>query len=668
MSEEIIESQLVKPAVSPRELYFKYVRYLPWGIISISVMLLAAFIKLRYSTPIYSISCRLLVTNQAPYGNNEKFDDIFMMQRSDKLMDEIEVIKSRSIASRVVRSLDLQKQIYNKGKIRSSVIHPKSAPFDFEIMSIADSSAGFSVLVNFLGNEQYRLNESPTRYYFNQIVDIGSAKFRITKSNIGWSSFTSNQFGVSWQPLEKVAATLAGNIGVSRVNDFTNVLAISYQTENVKLGADIVNQYMLEYQQGSLEDKRQIAAQTLQFIDAQLDTVFNNLRGVERNLLNYRERNRVIDPRTQSELFFNELSESSKELVQHGVSLKMIDMLTNHLARKENQYRMVPSMSMPGIDEPVMLTQVTEYNKLLLERETALKNTLPNNPRILNMETAIERLRTDMMQSLANIRRIHELSLDEINMKNRKADKFITSIPSKEKQQLEITRQQNILQELYTYLLQKKLETAIASASTISNIKVVEPALPQGKMVSPNRRALYLIAIVIGIIIPAGIVFLKELLNDKIKSRHEVEQLTSAPILGEIGHAEGERTLVVTRNSRKFLAEQFRIIRSNLQYILPKIEKPVLLVTSSFSGEGKSFISTNLGSVLALSGKKTIILEFDIRKPKIMKGLGLQERKGITNFIVGGIELQDLIHAVPGVENLYVIPCGPVPPNRPKCC
>ena len=162
---------------------------------------------------------------------------------------------------------------------------------------------------------------------------------------------------------------------------------------------------------------------------------------------------------------------------------------------------------------------------------------------------------------------------------------------------------------------------------------------------------------------PTGIVALKEILNDKVKSKADIQNGTETPILGEIGHAKDSSTLIVTHNNRKFLAEQFRIIRSNVQYIFPKVEKPVIHITSSFSGEGKSFISTNLGAVLALSGRRTVILEFDIRKPKIMKGLGLKERKGITNYIVGNVTLDEIIYPVPEVENLFVIPCGPVPPN-----
>ncbi|RYG02269.1 MAG: polysaccharide biosynthesis tyrosine autokinase [Chitinophagaceae bacterium] len=235
-------------------------------------------------------------------------------------------------------------------------------------------------------------------------------------------------------------------------------------------------------------------------------------------------------------------------------------------------------------------------------------------------------------------------------------------MPAKEKKLLDVTRQQNILQELYSFLLQKKLETAIGSASTISNIKVVDPAIPGGQ-VSPKPSSLYIIALMIGLAIPAAIVALREILNDKVKSKADITNNTNAPVLGEIGHAEDSTTLVVTKNNRKFLAEQFRIIRSNLQYILPKVDKPVIHVTSSFSGEGKSFISTNLGAVLALSGKRTVILEFDIRKPKIMAGLGLKERTGITNYIVGNADLEDIIYQVPDIDDLYVIPCGPIPPN-----
>lgn len=663
MSEEIKENQIRKTGISPREMIYRYLRYIPWVAISVSLALVGAYVKLRYSTPIYNVAGKLLVSSQTPYGGGggDKFDDIFMMQRVDKLNDEIEIIKSRFIAGRVVSSLGLQKQIYNKGKIRSTVVYPKDVPFNFEILSLADSLSGFSILISLQGTNEFLLNEQPQKHFFNEIIKLNNVEFKITSNGKGRESFASNDFVVSWHSTESVAAVLSGGINVNRVNDYANVLLLSYTNENTRLGVDIVNQYMREYQQASLEDKREIAAKTLTFIDDQLKAVFRDLGGVEQNLKNYREKSRVINPEQQSQLFFNELSETQRLLSEQEIKVKVIDYLINYLSNDNNQFKIIPSML--GIEEPSLLQQVTEFNRLQLERETILKNVAPNNPRLLTMEGTIVKLRSDMLENLKNVRQTYLLSLDAIKNKNREADRLINSIPSKEKQLLEVTRQQSILQELYQYLLQKKLETAIASASTISNIKVIEPAIASGIPVSPNRKGLYTIAIIIGIVIPTGIIFLKEYLNDKVKGKQEIQQITQTPILGEIGHAEDSNTLVVTRNSRRFLAEQFRIIRSNLQYILPKVQKPVLLVTSSFSGEGKSFISTNLGAVLALSGKRTVILEFDIRKPKIMKGLGLHERKGITNYIVGSISLQEVIHPVPDVENLFVVPCGPVPPN-----
>jgi tyrosine-protein kinase Etk/Wzc len=660
MQEETQAKHRLKSVITPRELIYKYIRYLPWVFISVALMLVGAFVKLRYSTPIYNVYGKLLVTTQSTSGGPGKFDDIFMIQGNVKINDEIEIIRSRAIASRVINSLRLNTAIYNKGKIRSSIVHPNDAPFRIQVLSM-DSTQGFSLAVTLESDTQFLLNEQPQKHFFNEVISLPQVSFRLIGTNRDRLTFGSNQFIISWQPVEYMAAGLSASISVSPATDVTNVLLLAYQTENTRLGVDIVNQYMYEYQQASLEDKRQIAANTLQFIDDQLDTVRYELGGVERNLLNYRQKNRVFNSQAQAGLSFGQLSETNTQLTEQGVRLKVTDYLINYLSDKQNAYRIVPSSL--GTNEPALLAQITEFNRLQLERETAVKTIPSGNQIIQNLETSIEKLRTDMVENLKNVRQTHIMTLSELNKKNQEADQLISTTPTKEKQLLEVTRQQNILQELYSYLLQKKLETAIASASTISNIKVVESAMASGAPISPNRKGLYLMALIIGLGLPVGIVFLKEYLNDKVKSKADIQQVTDVPVLGEIGHAEKAQTLVVTSNNRQFLAEQFRIVRSNLQYILPKIEKPVILVTSSFSGEGKSFISTNLGAVLALSCKQTVILEFDIRKPKIMKGLGLQERKGITNYIVGNVELKEIIYPVPHLENLFVIPCGPVPPN-----
>jgi capsular exopolysaccharide synthesis family protein len=625
-------------------------------------MLLLAFLKLRYSASIYSVSGKILVVRNNNRAGGDKFDDIFMMQgASNNLNDEIELIESRSMAARVVRSLGLQTHFYKKGNIITSTMHEREFPFSLDIINITDSSSGFGFQFTPVNANEFRIDQETAVHRFGELIILPAVSFKLVSRQANSQFSPDAQFIISWVPMESAAIELSGGIKVVQVGDFTNVLGLSYQTENTRLGVDIVNQFMLEYQKASLEDKQQQAVNTLGFIEAQLDTVRRELSGVEGNLVGTKQKHNIFNPEQQSVMVFAELSETSKQLRQQNVRLGVIDLLIGYVSDRRAPYRVVSSTM--GIEEPSLLQQVTEFNKLQIERETTLKTTPASNPLIKNMEAAIEKIRIDMLENLQHIKTTYILNKNELENKSRETNSQIRSIPGKEKILLDATRQQNILQELYSFLLQKKLETSISSASTISNIKVLEPALASGGPILPNRKGLYMIALMIGVAVPAALIFVREYLNDKVKSKQDIERMTAAPVLGEIGHAEDSAALVVTQNSRHFIAEQFRIVRANLQYILPKIERPVIMVTSSFSGEGKSFISTNLGAVLALSGKRTVILEFDIRKPKILEGLGLNERKGLTNFIVGNISVQEIVYPVPGMSSLFVIPCGPVPPN-----
>jgi capsular exopolysaccharide synthesis family protein len=228
---------------------------------------------------------------------------------------------------------------------------------------------------------------------------------------------------------------------------------------------------------------------------------------------------------------------------------------------------------------------------------------------------------------------------------------------------LEIKGQKEMKEGLVNLLLEKKEQTSISLAGTISNMKVIEDATANLVPIKPSPKSVYLICFVVGLALPALFVFGLEALNDKVTTRHDVEKITDVAIIGEVGHSFLDEPLIVKPNNRSVVAEQFRIIRSNLQYILPKVPNPVLLVTSSFSGEGKSFMSTNLGAVMSLANKKTIILELDIRKPKILSHIGIPKKPGITNYMLGKVAVEELPIPVPGYENLFVLACGPIPPN-----
>ncbi|HXB91745.1 MAG TPA: polysaccharide biosynthesis tyrosine autokinase [Puia sp.] len=666
MSEENLEIPVKKKGtgISPRELILKYLHYLPWVIVSVVLLMVAAYLKIRYTTPMFSISGKMLVKSDNPYfEGNEKFDEIFSAQSKNynTLNDEMEVIRSRSMAARVVKALDLQMEYFNKGKIRTTAIHKDAIPFSFSVLMLKDSLRPFGILLTIQDRRHFRVDQRTRQYNFGDTVDLPEAICLIRYDSSNINTFGTQEFIVDYTPLEARSAELSSQIKVAQLGDNENVILLAIQNENPRIGLDIVNQYMTEYQQSTLEDKRQIAVNTANFIDDQLGLVKTDLGNAERNLQGFREKNKVFAPEEQSKMAFSALQESSTQLAALDVKVRVLDTLARYISDASNSYRVVPATM--GIEEPSLIQQVGDYNRIVLQREVDLRTTPETNPLIRSYETAIEKLRTNILVNLNNIRKSYEVAVQSIQGNNKTVDNLISKIPSTEKELLEVTRQQKILEELYSFLLQKKLETAISAAAKVSNIKVLEPAMSSSQPVSPSKKSVYSLFLFLGLAIPTGIIVLIEYLNDKVKTKTDIETSTETPILGEIGHVGGGDALVVTKNNRQFIAEQFRAIRSNLQYILPKVNNPVIMVTSTISGEGKSFLSTNLGAVLAISGKKTVVLEFDIRKPKLMEGLGLRERLGITNFIVGNFSVDNIIYPVPDQNDLYVIPCGPIPPN-----
>jgi tyrosine-protein kinase Etk/Wzc len=647
---------------SPREIVIKYLPFLPWVLASVFLFLLGAFLKLRYSPNIYNVTSTIIVKDQSSNGmKSDKLDAVLFSQPNRNLNDEIQLIRSRSMGKRVARSLGLGIQYFNQGKIISSQISANESPFILNIISLKDSTVGFTLPVIVINEQEFSVNEMGPPIHFNQTFITNEGSFNLIRRPSSLSAFASKEFFITYATAEQRGGELVSGLSAAQSGESTNILQLTYVTANPRIGIDIVNQWMKEYQQAGLEDQRQIAVNALRFINEQMDTVKYELGGVERNLQGYREKNRIFSPEQQSQNFFSTLSELEKELTTLGVKLQVVDNMFAYLNDTRNPYRKVGSTL--GIEEPSLAMQIGQYNNLQVQRETMLKTTTKDNPMVIDLEAAIEKLRQDILQNLRNVRQAYQLSINNLKTKNQEAGKEVSLIPSKEKQLLDITRRQKILEELYSFLLQKKLETAISSASTISNVRVIEPAISSGVPVLPNRKGTYTMAFFLGLIIPSIIIFLLEYLNDKVNSRDDIQKVAKAPIIGEVGHSDEKVTLVVNRTSRRFIAEQFRIIRTNMQYVLPKQDKMVILVTSSSSGEGKSFISTNIGAVMALAGKKTAILEFDIRKPKIMSTLNLPRKTGITNYIIGKSKFEELPVQVPDVDNLYVIPCGPVPPN-----
>jgi len=593
--------------------------------------------------------------------SSEKLDDLLSVDIRRSLNDEIQVIKSRNMAKRVVHSLGHQLQYYSQGNIRSSIIYTPDCPIHLQVFKMSDSASTFTIPIIIESDQQFRMAPGGPLLSFGQPFEIGQGSFIVNKTGVDHRSYSSNQFFINYKPLEDRAIEYVSRLTASESGESENIMKVSFQTENNKVGIEVVDQWMKEYQQAGLEEKKQIAKNALRFIDDQMDTIRQDLGSVEKNLQGFREKNKIYAPEQQSAEYFNNMSTVDNQITVKSLQLENVNFLIRYIGDDSNPYRQVASFL--NVDEPSLVLQINNFNSLQVQRETLLKTTTTANPMVKNLESSIDKLRSDIVQNLENVKQSYQGYISSLRQKNAAASMEVSKIPVKEKELLDITRRQKILEELFSFLLQKKLETSISSASTISNVRVIESAIANGQPVMPNRKGTYLLALFLGLGIPVGIIFLKEFLNDKVKSRADIERATQAPVVGVVSHSDEKETLVVSRTSRRFIAEQFRIIRTNLEYILPKTGSQVIIVTSSSSGDGKSFMSSNIGAVKALTGKRTVILEFDIRKPKIAGSLRVKHKTGISNYIIGKASFEDVVVPVPGVENLFMVPCGPIPPN-----
>ena len=663
MEAQVANNKTELANLSVRDLFYKYIRFFPFFLLSVALALLIAFTYLRYAVQIYKAGGSMLIKSETnSRGGGDKVEDLIMGgNRTENIQSEIEILKSRPLMTRVVEKLDLQFSYTALGRIKDQNVY-KLVPFLIEAFKIADSSAAFSMNIKFNSNNQFTINNETTVFGFDQVFENVNGVFRLLKKT---GPVAGAEYLLGWQPAERVAANLAGTVEVQPKVGGTGILLIGIEATNPYLAADIVNNLMVQYDSLTIEQNNFSTDQMLGFIDIRLNKLKGELDSLQNILLDYRQKNKLVNVETQSGNSFEKISAADQIINEQQMKLTVVDMVGDYLRDKTNQYSKVPVVpSSLGLEDITLNELVNGYNKAQLERKALVESDIPaDNPAVKEADAIIEQQRQMVLENLSNISSSYNAVISNLKRRSASEQVELQALPYKMKELLDLDRQVSTKLALYSLLEGKREEGAISRASTISNSNIIDKASASTNPVKPDKRTIQIMAVLLGFALPGLVIFLKEMVNDKVTTRFDVEKITQVPILGEIGHSFSDNTLVVNKTSRGMVAEQFRSVRSNLQYVLSKINKPVILVTSSFSGEGKSFASTNMAAVMALTGKKTIILEFDIRKPKILSGLGLGRRPGITNFMVGKAELNDLVITVPGQDNLFVLPCGPIPPN-----
>ncbi len=643
--------------LSIKDLFFKYVRFLPVFLVSVALCLLGAYLYLRYSTPIYRVT-GTLIFKQEDQNRGGKFNDIFNAKNVSDVQSEIEILKSQALMERVVDSVQLQASYFAVGKIKTLNIYT-DCPFRLNIIKLTDSFSSFKMNFTFPTENEFKINKESERFKFGDVFGNSYGLFSLTKV---YNAVKGKEFNVVWKSTPEQASVYAPMVRVAPKIAGSSIYNIQIDYTNSALAADIVNNLMVRYKDASIDDKNATIKQRLEYIIGQLIRIDHDLDSIEAKRIIYINENNLSGYESQLASFFEIQTRSDEEIQNQKQQLVIIDIMTAYLRDTMNYFEKTPSSL--SISDQALGIMVSGYNQMQLERKRMLEQKIPEeNLQIQAKNAELEKLRNSILEAFKNLKVAYNSSIDNFYKRGSNALFKQKEMPAKIQRLVEMERERDSKLALYKFLQEQREETAMQQAATVSNSKVLSVAYPTNTPIKPNRRAIQLLAIILGLGLPAMYIFFQEIINDKVNTRYDIEKLTDASVLGEVGHSHSGSSMIVSKTNRSMVSEQFRIIRSNLQYVLNKVEKPVIMVTSSFSAEGKSFITTNLGGVMALAGKKTVMLEFDIRKPKLFSGMKLSSKQGITNFLVGKAEMADLPIKIPGYDNLYGISCGPVPPN-----
>jgi capsular exopolysaccharide synthesis family protein len=658
-----------KQAFSIKEVVVKYLSFLPLFILSLVLSLGTAYIYIRYSVPIYSASVQVLIKNPGKNINSDLITQAVSGVRSINLDNEIQQIKTVELIKKVVEKGNFNLLYSKEGNVKTFDAY-KATPFEVIPLSISDSSKTYEFKVSDFRNQGLKISFAKGNKFlkWNDSFNIDGFAFKIIKySNV--VDTKTDPFTIKWSPSSIAAAKFKSKLSVGTLGKNTSVLILNLSGESRRKCEDFLNLLVKEIKENDIIKKQETSYATIEFIDGRLNLVSKELKDLEEQIKNYKKENRFFTIEGEYGYLQGRLTEAEKQVLELQMDIMIIERTEDYLRNNKsiNKSKLIPSSL--GVSDGPYNSLINSYNQLQVQREKFEYIGYKNNPAYEELINQIDNTKQSIYEAGASLKESKKLKIATFSGRSDVDMAKLEALPDKELMLIDINRQKGIKEKLFLYLLQKREETAIATVSTESNFLELDPAVSSATPIEPRESQIKTFALLLGLLIPVAFIYLLEVLNDKITTRNDLSSKTDIPIVGEISHVDNVNKIVV-ESSRNIVAEQFRILRSNLQFILSNHQNSgkatTLLVTSSISGEGKSFISVNLAAVLALTGKKVALLEFDLRK---IKGIQIDEiednnDRGLTNFLIGQTtDLSKLYKTINKFPGLHLYTSGPIPPN-----
>jgi capsular exopolysaccharide synthesis family protein len=644
-----------------------YTRYWYVFVLSLVVCIGLAYAYLYCATAKYKISSSILLKNEESEGTTSMqtsaVGDMGFLATKQRIDNEIEVLKAKSLMQRVFEELGLNATYYVDGRLQKKEIYGSELPIRLSITKLHPTAYDKMIAIKRKTSTTFELTDDNGERSTHNYGEEVSKPYGIFTVIAAPDNRTAETIYVLFHDIVKLAHLYNENIKIEAVNKKASVVTISLIDSVPQKGKDIIDKLLEVYIKEALEDRRLVARTTISFIDDRLKYLTREITDVEKNVEQFKAANEVTDVTANADQYITQQTESNRQLSDLQIQLDVVESIESYIVKQPGKFEMVPSNL--TIQDPTLVQLVAKFNELQLERERMLRTTLPSNPLVQDLNEQLGSLQLNILENLHNIKSSLLVTQKRLQSSSGRFRSQIQKVPSIERNLLEISRQQGIKGDLYLYLLQKREESALTLEVTVPRTRTLDPAIESDKPISPKPALVYLFAAIIGFGIPFSGVYLKEALNDKIESKRDIKRLTETPLLGEISHSTAGRSLVVTEDMGSSIAEMFRLVRSNLQFATAGKENKVIMVTSNSSGEGKTFFSINLAASLTLVGKKVALLELDLRMPSLSKQLGRAPGTGISDYLVGAkrISIEDIIRPHTVVPGLYVASAGSLPPN-----
>lgn len=638
-----------------------------WIFLGAVLVLTAAFFYLRYATPVYEVKADLLIKDRDKGGSSLQDDilmDLNLSSSNNKVENEKAILSSRPIIERAIKGLNLQTSYFVSGRIKEVEIY-RSSPVFIEAIHLEDSTQVYEFEVTLLDNSTYRLTSEDMQVEARSgdTVQLNGNTYAV-KANPG-NHHSARTIGVIINPIRQLALSYKKILSLENLKDKSDVINISFKTAVPQKGADFVTRLIQEYMQEGVADKNTSAINTIDFVDDRIDSVTLSLNNIEQRIQDFLSKNGVIDLEQRGQSILDQAVELDRDRMEHQFRVSTLKQIQEQLDKSGEEPNLLSTL---GVNDPGLLSLVEKYNTAILDRKSQQEAGVSlQNPIMIRLTKQLEELRKGIRENTAMLLKDASEISGFFDQRSGAIESSVRTAPHLQRQYIDLKRMQETRQELYLYLLKKREESVIAKAATIFNSKVVNPALVSPEPVAPKKKIIYLAAFIIGILIPTGLIYLKGLFYYKIASVDDIKAITKVPVIAEISQAEKESSIIIGGEENRPVIEQFRGLRNNLNFFFQEEKgSKCILVTSSESGEGKSFVSLNLAMTYALLRKKVILLSVDLRKPKLAQYLGTDKGSthGMSTYLAGQDKLEDVVHPLT-INDLQFsfVNAGSIPPN-----